>query len=30
LVVIHNSKPRLVAKSCHPSPLDPNGGGHAA
>jgi hypothetical protein len=30
LVVIHNSKPKLVAKSCRPSPVDPNGGGHAA
>ncbi len=30
LVVIHNSKPKLVAKSCQPSPIDPKGGGHAA
>jgi hypothetical protein len=30
LVVIHNSKPKLVAKSCQPSPIDPNGGGQAA
>ena len=30
LVVIHNSKPKLVAKSCQPSPVHPNGGGHAA
>jgi hypothetical protein len=30
LVVIHNSKPKLVAKPCQPSPIDPNGGGHAA
>lgn len=30
LVVIHNSKPRLVAKSCQPSPIGPNDGGHAA
>jgi len=30
LVVIHNCKPKLVAKSCKTSPVDPNGGGHAA
>jgi hypothetical protein len=30
LVVIHNSKPKLVAKTRQPSPVDPNGGGHAA
>lgn len=30
LVVIHNCKPKLVAKSCQPSPDEPNGGGHAA
>lgn len=30
LVVIHNSKPKLVAKSCQPSPIDPNDGGQAA
>lgn len=30
LVVIHNSKLKLVVKSCQPSPIDPNGGGHAA
>jgi hypothetical protein len=29
LVIIHNSKPKLVAKP-QPSPFDPNGGGHAA
>jgi hypothetical protein len=28
--VIHNSKPKLVAKSCQPSPIDPHDGGHAA
>lgn len=30
LVVIHNCKPKLVAKSYPHSPIDPNGGGHAA
>ncbi|MBD9609552.1 hypothetical protein [Pseudomonas sp. PDM08] len=30
LVVIQNSKPKLVTKPCQPSPLDPNDGGHAA
>ncbi|MDF2641028.1 MAG: hypothetical protein K0R45_300 [Pseudomonas sp.] len=30
LVVIHNSKPKLVAKPYPHSPIDPNGGGRAA
>ncbi|MBY8959119.1 hypothetical protein MKZ87_04175 [Pseudomonas sp. MCal1] len=29
LVIIHKSKPRLIAKS-QPLPFDPNDGGHAA
>lgn len=29
LIIIHNSKPKLIAKS-HPLPFDPNDGGHAA
>ncbi|PMY56129.1 MULTISPECIES: hypothetical protein [Pseudomonas] len=30
LIIIHNNKPKLVAKNFQPFPLDPNGGGHAA
>ena len=30
LVILHNKKPKLVAKSYQPAPFDPNGGGHAA
>ena len=29
LVIIHNNKPKLIAKP-QVSPFDPNGGGHAA
>jgi hypothetical protein len=29
LVIIHNRKPKLIAKS-QPLPFDPNDGGHAA
>lgn len=30
LVILHNKKPQLVAKTNNPAPFDPNGGGHAA
>lgn len=30
LVVLHDRKPKLVAKKRGPSPFDPNGGGSAA
>jgi hypothetical protein len=30
LVIIHNSRPKLVTQSYQPSPIDPNGGGRAA
>jgi hypothetical protein len=30
LIIIHNNKPKLVAKSYQPTPFDPNSGGHAA
>lgn len=30
LVILRNSKPRLVPHSYRPAPFDPNNGGHAA
>lgn len=30
LIIIHNNKPKLVAKNYQPAPFDPNDGGHAA